>query len=326
MARSAASPRNLSTDYMNLNAPLAECAPDWDQPVRYIDRTHRWYSTLGYDAPYRYAHYIDVPFAPLPGPVSALRVALLTTASPFKPECGDQSVRAPYNAQAKFFEVYSGATDQDHDLRVSHVGVDRDNLADDPNLWFPLPALRRARDRGRIGALTAHFQGVPTNRSQRHTIEHDLPEVLSRLRADRAQAAILVANCPICHQTLSLAARHIESNGIPTVVMGCARDIVEHVGVPRFLFSDFPLGAACGRPFDPVSQESTLELALRVLETAPGPRTTVQNPLRWPGPPEWRLHYMNPDRLSAAEIAERRLAHEASRAVASTLRRDAATP
>src|SRR5882724_10801945 len=62
--------------------------------------------------------------------------------------------------------------------------------------------------------------------------------------------------------------------------MGCARDIVEHCGVPRFLFSDFPLGNSAGRPFDPESQAATLELALRVLEAAPAARTTVQSPRR----------------------------------------------
>src|SRR5438132_1590872 len=44
--------------------------------------------------------------------------------------------------------------------------------------------------------------------------------------------------------------------------MGCAKDIVEHCGVPRFLFSDFPLGNSAGRPFDVESQARTLELAL----------------------------------------------------------------
>lgn len=307
---------------MTLEAAGPHFAPDWDQPVRYIERTHRWYQALGYPATYRYAHYLDVPFSPLPGPLSQLRIALLTTAAPYRSDCGDQSVRAPYNAAAKFFEVYSGATDRDHDLRISHVGVDRNQLVDDPNLWFPLPALRRARDRGRIASLTPRFHGVPTNRSQRHTIEVDLPEVLRRLQADQAQAVVLVPNCPICHQTLSLAARHLEANGLPTVIMGCARDIVEYVGVPRLLFSDFPLGAACGRPYDAESQDFTLELALRVLESAPAARTTVQNPLRWPGPADWRLGYMNPDRLSAGELEERRRAHEQSRAVAAALRNE----
>jgi hypothetical protein len=76
---------------------------------------------------------------------------------------------------------------------------------------------------------------------------------------------------------VSLAARHLEENGIATVVMGCAKDIVEFVGVPRFLFRDFPLGNATGRPKDSQSQAFTLELALSVLESAPTARTTVQS-------------------------------------------------
>ena len=92
---------------------------------------------------------------------------------------------------------------------------------------------------------------------------------------------MLVANCPVCHQSVSLAARLLEANGIATVVMGCAKDIVEYVGVPRFVFSDFPLGNAAGRPNDPDSQAATLELALALLEKAPAARTTVQSPLLW---------------------------------------------
>jgi len=110
----------------------------------------------------------------------------------------------------------------------------------------------------------------------------------------------------VCHQTVSLAARHLEENGIATVVMGCAKDIVEFVGVPRFLFSDFPLGNAAGRPKDPQSQALTLEFALRVLESAPAPRTTVQSPLRWRENPSWKLDYSNIELLSAEEIQRRR--------------------
>ena len=110
----------------------------------------------------------------------------------------------------------------------------------------------------------------------------------------------------MCHQTVSLAARYLEEHGIPTVVMGCAKDIVEYAGVPRFLFSDFPLGNPTGRPHDAYSQAFTLELALRVLETAPGPRTTMQNPLRWSDNADWKLDYSNVARLSPEEIARRR--------------------
>ncbi len=105
---------------------------------------------------------------------------------------------------------------------------------------------------------------------------------------------------------MSLVARHLEADGIPTVIMGCAKDIVEHCGVPRFLFSDFPLGNSAGRPFDVDSQAATLELALRVLETAPGARTTVQSPLRWRDDASWKLDFNNLAKLTPEDIAERR--------------------
>ena len=110
----------------------------------------------------------------------------------------------------------------------------------------------------------------------------------------------------MCHQTVSLAARHLEENGIATIIMACAKDIVEYCGVPRFLFSDFPLGNAAGRPRDPGSQAFTLELALQLLESAPAARTTVQSPLRWSADPSWKLDYSNIDRLSPEEILHRR--------------------
>ena len=122
----------------------------------------------------------------------------------------------------------------------------------------------------------------------------------------------------MCHQTVSLVARHLEANGVPTVIMGCAKDIVEHCGVPRFLFSDFPLGNSAGRPFDAESQGFTLELALRVLETAPAARTTVQSPLRWRDDASWKLDYSNLDTLTPEEIAERRKEFDVVKAVIRT--------
>ena len=87
---------------------------------------------------------------------------------------------------------------------------------------------------------------------------------------------------------MSLAARHLEANGIPTVTFGCARDIVEHCGVPRFVFSDFPLGNPTGRPFDPASQRAVVSLGLDLLRTATAPRTTVVNPEVWSADSSWK--------------------------------------
>ena len=156
------------------------------------------------------------------------------------------------------------------------------------------------------------------------TVETDAPDILARCRDDKVDAAVLVPNCPVCHQTISLVARHLEANGISTIVMGCAKDIVEYAAVPRFLFSDFPLGNSAGKPHDPYSQGFTMELALRVLETAPASQTTVQSPLRWSADASWKRDYNNVAALSADELARRRREFDAQKEIARGLRESAA--
>src|SRR5437660_2250631 len=295
-------------------------APEADRPIAYMQRTRDWYLALGYGNPYVWAHHTDAPFQPLAKPLARLRVALVTTAAPYQPGKGDQGPGAAYNSAAKFFSVYSGDTSVDHDLRIAHVAIDRKHTSmEDSGTWFPLPALRRVAAAGRV-QLAPRFHGAPTNRSRKHTIEVDCPEILARCVEDGADAALLVPNCPVCHQTVSLIARHLEANGIATVVMGCAKDIVEHCGVPRFLFSDFPLGNSAGKPHDAHSQATTLELALRLLESAREPRTTVRSPLRWSENADWKLDYSNPERLSAEEIGRLRAEFDRGKDTARAMR------
>lgn len=291
-----------------LRCRMTATDPNDDVPIPYMARTRAYYAALGFAAPYRWARHDDAPFASPAKPLADSTVALVTTAAPFQPGKGDQGPGAPYNGAAKFFAVHSGPADREMpDLRISHIAYDRDHTsAADLGTFFPLRQLRLAAERGLIGGVAPRFHGLPTNRSHRATLETDAPELLARLRADGADAAILVPNCPVCHQSVTLAARRLEAAGIPTVVAGCAKDIVEHAGAPRFLFSDFPLGNGAGRPHDERSQELTLELALRLLERAPGPRTTLASPLRWSDDPSWKRDYASVAKLSPADLARRR--------------------
>ena len=294
---------------------------DTDQPIPYMQRTRDWYLGLGYGNPYRWAHYNRAPFTPLAKPLSETCVTIVTTAAPFKPDQGNQGPGSVYNSGAKFFTVYSADTTQEHDLRVSHVAVDRKHTSmEDCNTWFPLPVLRElARDKI-VGRIAPFFYGAPTNRSQRHTLEVDAPEILKRCLADGVEAVVLVPNCPVCHQTLSLIARHLEAGGIPTVLMGCAKDIVEHCAVPRFLFSDFPLGNAAGKPHDHASQRLTLELAFKVLASAVTAQTTVQSPLRWSESGEWKLDYANIERVSPADLLKLKQEFDQGKVLAQSVR------
>lgn len=75
-----------------LDQPLGFAADD-DAPIPYMARTRDYYQAIGYETPYRWAHYVDAPFQPLRKPLSLSRVTIVTTAAPYDPAKGDQGHR-----------------------------------------------------------------------------------------------------------------------------------------------------------------------------------------------------------------------------------------
>src|SRR6195952_4039402 len=131
--------------------PLGFAADD-DAPIPYMARTRDYYQAIGYETPYRWAHYVDAPFQPLRKPLSLSRVAIPTTAAPFDPAKGDQGPGAKYNGGAKFYSVYDGDSSKPHDLRVSHIAYDRIHTsAQDSGTRVPLRQLQWLAREGRVG-------------------------------------------------------------------------------------------------------------------------------------------------------------------------------
>jgi D-proline reductase (dithiol) PrdB len=257
---------------------------DTDAPIRYVERTRHYYRALGYTRDYVWANFADVPFTALSKPLSQSRIALITTASP-----GDfDGIK----------RVWSGnVSPPPSRLHTDNVAWDKESThTEDRESFLPIEAASNLAAEGVFAGLTARFHGVPTEYSQRKTREEDAPAILTRVREDGADAAVLSPLCPVCHQTISLVARHLEANGVPTVIIGSALDVVEHCGVPRFYFNDFPLGNPCGHPWQPAMQRDIVRQALRLFETAPGPRTTVKSPFTWHEEATvWRARYGRAD-------------------------------
>jgi len=261
-------------------------------PIQYMDRTRAYYAALRFGEPYVWAHHDDSPFARFDMPLTQARIGLVTTAAPFRSEYGDQGPGAKYNGAAKFFQVYAISTESEPDLRISHIAIDRNHTtAEDQNSYFPITAMRRAANRKTIRSLGPRFFGLPTDRDQECTVEIYGDDILKYCREDAIDAVLLFPNCPVCHQSVSLVARHLEAHGIPTVICGCAKDIVEYCGVPRFVFSDFPLGNSAGKPFDSGSQERVIDLALKLLISASSPGQTSCNTEHWAESDEWKNDY-----------------------------------
>ncbi|MFT7597910.1 MAG: hypothetical protein ACI8TP_000830 [Acidimicrobiales bacterium] len=99
--------------------------------------------------------------------------------------------------------------------------------------------------------------------------------------------------------------------------MGAAKDIVEHVSVARFAFSDVPLGNSAGLPHDVDSQREVLDCALTLFEKAFAPRTTVQTPARWNGGDHtWKHDMMNREQLDPEAVAKAKAEFERQKELA----------
>ena len=271
-----------------------------DAPVPYMERTRHYYRALGYTTDYRWATFDHVPFTPPAKSLSKLRVALVTTASP-----------ANFDGVKR---VWSGAVSPPPEkLFTDNVAWDKESThTNDRASFLPIETASDLAAEGMFAGLTSRFHGVPTEYSQRKTKAEDAPEILARVREDGAEAAILCPLCPVCHQTVSLVARHLEANGIPTVIIGSALDVVEHCGVPRFYFTDFPLGNPCGHPWRPDMQREIVRQALALFQTAKAPRTTVKAPFGWKEDGAiWRARYARVDSVDREQLLklgdERRL-------------------
>ena len=160
--------------------------------IPYMERTRAYYQAQGYPA-YAWAQNDSVPFTPMSGALREARLVLISTAAPFRPELGDQGPGARYNADAKFYDVFTAPIEPAPDLRISHIGYDRKHCrADDARTWLPIPALQGAAGAGLIGELAEELISVPTNRSQRVTREKDAVDAMRHVERLKADVVLLV--------------------------------------------------------------------------------------------------------------------------------------
>jgi D-proline reductase (dithiol) PrdB len=159
-------------------------------PVAYMERTRRYYQALGYEVPYSWAHFDDVPFTPLSRPLASCRLALIGTARPLR-EPDDPSIALPPPRV-----VRSVPTDRDRRperLYTQDLAWDHETThTEDPGTYFPIDRLHELVEDGVIGSLAPRAHSVPTEYSQRKTTEEDAPEILRRCREDGAEVALLV--------------------------------------------------------------------------------------------------------------------------------------
>lgn len=260
--------------------------------VQYMKNTAERYKRLGYE-PYRWFHAEAAPpFARLAKPLSEATVGLLCTSGVY----ALGQVAYHYKDDSSIRAIPSATPDAS--LRFAHIT--ENFLVDarrDPQCLVPTAALRRLAGEGVIGGLAeTFFSCMGGVYSQRRVREQVAPALLEALRAQGADVVLLVAMCPVCHQSVCLISRHLEAHGMPTMCLGSALDILSAGRPPRATFVDYPLGHSAGKPFDRDDQYAVVRAAVLGFGTLTRPGELARLANRWSDSEEWKQQDASPDR------------------------------
>jgi len=161
--------------------------------IPYIDRTHDYYRSQGYEKTYNYAHNEDIPFTPLEKPLSECRVTLVTTASFLLLDEEGHPLEALKMLGTNELEVFTAPSDWPSD-RIVSTSEDHDRYQTemkDVNAFFPITRLQEFLKEGMFGSLSKNFYRTLPNYSHRKTMEVDGPEILRQCLEDQVDVALL---------------------------------------------------------------------------------------------------------------------------------------
>jgi len=155
--------------------------------VDHIQQTRDSYAQLGYDS-YRWAHEPDpAPFAKPTKPLSESNVALIASGGVY--QVGQVAFHHKDDTSYRRIPTNVAVAN----LRTSHFAYDMTNARVDPNVVFPIDALRSMVDAGTIASLTPHaltFMGGIY--SQRRLNEELIPAMTEALVAMEPDIVLLV--------------------------------------------------------------------------------------------------------------------------------------
>lgn len=133
----------------------------------------------------------DTPWTPLRVPLSAARVALVTSAGLHVRR--DRPFVSDHHVPDQSYRVLPSATPAAEVLQShSSIGFDRSGIQRDLNVTYPVDRLRELAERGTIGSLAENFYSFMGALRTWDLLEGETgPEVARKLRADGVAVVFL---------------------------------------------------------------------------------------------------------------------------------------
>jgi D-proline reductase (dithiol) PrdB len=204
------------------------------------------------------------PFTPARRALSMLNLAVISSAGAYI-DGTDPFDTGGLDGDLTFREIPSEI--EATDLRFAARGYDPAAVEQDINAQLPLSRLFEFESNGIIGQVNPvfwSFCGFIPNAAR--LVEEMLPALVERVQRYEVGAALLIPASRLCHQSVSLAARAIETAQVPTMTLAVLQDLIENVRPPRAALYEGQLGSVAGQPNWPEHQRRVLDESLRLLE------------------------------------------------------------
>ena len=254
-------------------ANIFEDVEDWQR--RYDSWRERAGAAAEIDDNYPFVKNRRAPFTPARRALPMLNLALISSAGAYIDGTEPFDTTAP-DGDLQFKEIPIEV--EAEDLRFAARGYDPAAVEKDINVQIPVERLFEFENNGIIGQLNPIFWSLCGYIPNAALLAEDVSaKLVERLVRHEVQAALLIPASHLCHQTVGLLARAIESAGIPTMTIAVLKDVVESVRPPRVALYDGELGSIGGVPGWPEHQRRILDEALRLIEPMdqPGIRQLV---------------------------------------------------
>ena len=214
---------------------------------------------------YPFIENTNAPFTPMRRALPMLNLALISSAGAYidgteafdlEPRDGDGTFREiPIEVEAE-------------DLLYAAKGYDPAAVLEDRNSQIPIDRLLEYEGNAVIGRLNNVWWSLSSYIPNAALVARDLaPKIAERLKGYEVQAALLIPASRLCHQTLGIVAREIESHGIPTMMLAVDTVVIDKIRPPRSAYYVGEFGSVAGKPNWKQHQLRILDESLRWIET-----------------------------------------------------------
>lgn len=204
------------------------------------------------------------PFSPARCALPMINLAVISSAGAYLDGTEPFDITAP-GGDLSFREIPS-QIDPD-DLLFAARGYDPAAVHADINSLLPLWRLFEFESNGIIGRLNSvfwSFSGFIPDAAR--FVEKTAPRLVERVQTYEVQASLLIPASRLCHQSVSLLARALDSAGITSMTLAVDQEVIESVRPPRAALYAGELGSVAGLPNWPEHQRRVLDESLRLIE------------------------------------------------------------